>query len=85
MARQTAQKVWEWRPPTDNWSGLISSARRLPNGNTLVAFGLQANATAGWTGPIEVFEVTEAGEVAWHLVISGAVQSMYRATPLWEF
>jgi len=81
----TAVKVWEWRPPMDNWAGLISSARRLPNGNTLVAFGLQANATSGWTGPIEVYEVTQSGTVVWHLVVGGAVQSMYRATPLWEF
>jgi hypothetical protein len=81
----TARKVWEWRPPRDNWSRLLSSARRLPNGNTLVGFGLLASTTLGSTGPIEVYEVTPAGDIVWHLVLDGAVQSMYRATPLWEF
>jgi hypothetical protein len=81
----TAQKVWDWRPPQDNWSRIISSARRFPNGTTLVGFGVPANAAQGWTGPIEVYEVTEAGAVRWHLVIEAGVSSMYRATPLWEF
>jgi hypothetical protein len=81
----TARNVWEWRPPRDNWSTLISSARRLPNGNTLIGFGLRANANLGSTGPIEVYEVSPAGDILWHLVLDGAVRSMYRATPLWEF
>jgi hypothetical protein len=80
-----AVKVWEWRPERDNWSGLISSARRMRNGNTLVGFGLPAVPTFGSTGPIEVYEVTTSGEVVWHLEIGGLVQSMYRATPLSEF
>lgn len=85
LTDSSANKVWEWRPPSDNWSGLISSARRLPNGNTLVGFGLGTDTTQGWTGPIEVYEVTSSGRIGWHLVIRGAVASMYRATPLWEF
>ena len=76
-----ATKVWEWRPPTDNWARIISSVRRLPNGNSLVAFGTSAAAAAGTTGPIEAYEVTSGGRVVWHLVVSGAVSSMYRATP----
>ena len=80
-----AQKVWEWRPSRDNWAPLISSARRLPNGNTMVGFGLLPTPERGNTGPIEVYEVTPLGKVVWHLEVAGAVQSMYRATPLSEF
>jgi hypothetical protein len=78
----TARLDWEWRPPRDNWSPFISSARRLPNGNTLVGFGLPANAGIGSTGPIEVYEVDPGGVVVWHLTLGGLVSSMYRATPL---
>lgn len=77
-----AAKVWEWRPPRDNWARVISGARRLSNGNTVVTFGTQPSATEGTTGPIEVYEVTPGGEVVWHLVLSGATSSLYRATPL---
>ena len=44
-----------------------------------------SKSSVGSTGPIEVYEVTQAGEVAWHLEVGGAVSSMYRATPLFEF
>jgi hypothetical protein len=82
----SAVKVWEWRPPHDNWARIISSARRLPNGNTLVAFGTTLNTPApGATGPIEVYEVTPGGAVVWHLLVGGAASSMYRATPLPTF
>ncbi len=81
----SARKVWEWRPARDNWARIISSARRLPNGNTLVAFGTAENAALGTTGPIEVYEVTRAGDVVWHLELGGQVGAMYRATPLFDF
>lgn len=85
LSARPAGTAWQWRPDRDNWARVISSARRLPNGNTLVAFGTRRNADLGSTGPIEVYEVTRAGEVVWHLVVDGAVRSMYRATPLFEF
>lgn len=80
----TARNVWQWRPERDNWARVISSARRLPSGNTLVGFGLRERPELGSTGPIEVYEVTEAGEVVWHLRVDGLVSSMYRATPVFE-
>lgn len=80
-----ASKAWEWRPARDNWARIISGVRRLPNGNSVVTFGTTAAPAAGTTGPIEVYEVTPAGQVAWHLVVGGAVSSMYRATPLLSF
>ncbi len=85
LGQETAHKVWEWRPETDNWARVISSARRLPNGNTLVAFGTRSDPALGSTGPIEVYEVTRGGDVVWHLVLGGEIGSMYRATPLFEF
>lgn len=82
---ESARKVWEWRPPRDNWARVISGARRLPNGNTMVAFGTPEGLPAGATGPIEVYEVTRDGTSVWHLGVGGAVASMYRATPLPAF
>ncbi|MFW6090058.1 MAG: aryl-sulfate sulfotransferase [Gemmatimonadota bacterium] len=81
----TARKIWEWRPERDNWARVISSARRLPNGNTMVAFGTREDPRLGTTGPIEVYEVTRAGAVVWHLSLGGDIASMYRATPLFDF
>ena len=78
-------KTWEWRPARDNWARVISSARRLPNGNTLVAFGVPKDVPAGSTGPVEAYEVTEGGVVMWHLAVGREVSSMYRVTPLFEF
>ncbi len=75
-----AEKVWEFRPPRDNWSRIISSARRLDNGNTYVTFGVSGG-LAGSTGPIEAYEVTPGGEILWHMEASGSVSSVYRATP----
>ncbi|MQA90437.1 MAG: hypothetical protein GEU90_09400 [Gemmatimonas sp.] len=85
LGEGTASKVWEWRPERDNWARVISSARRLPNGNTVVAFGTENDPMLGSTGPIEVYEVTRGGDVVWHLRLEGQVSSMYRATPLLEF
>ncbi len=76
-----ARKTWEFRPPADNWSRAISSARRLPNGHTFVTFGMPEG-LLGSSGPIEVYEVTPDLEIQWHLVVSGEVSFMYRATPL---
>jgi hypothetical protein len=85
LGTTTAQKVWQWRPERDNWARVISSARRLANGNTVVGFGTQNDPGLGSTGPIEVYEVTREGGVVWHLTLGGTVSSMYRATPLNRF
>lgn len=36
---RTISKVWEFRPPTDLFCQSQGSARRLPNGNTVIDFG----------------------------------------------
>lgn len=76
----TASLVWEFRPSRDNFARIISSARRLENGNTLVAFGT-SEGVAGASGPVEVYEVERGGQVIWHLLINGP-HSTFRATPL---
>jgi hypothetical protein len=75
-----ATTVWQWRPEKDNYSSAISSARRLPGGNTLVSFGMSAG-QAESTGPTEAFEVTNAGKIVWHLSVSGTT-TMFRVEPI---
>jgi hypothetical protein len=79
----TARQVWEWRPPHDNYAAAVSSARRLPNGNTLVAFGM-VKGRNGSTGPTEAFEVTRDGKVGWHMVVDG-VMTLFRVEPITSF
>ena len=80
-----ARKVWEWHPSRDNWARAVGADRRLPNGNTLVAFGVTKDLPVGSTGPLEAYEVTDGGSVVWHIVVEGNLRTMYRASPLWEF
>jgi hypothetical protein len=74
-----ARTLWEWRSVPANYASAVGSARRLANGNTLVAFGMAAG-LAGSTGPTEVYEVNAAGTPVWHLVVR--TRTMYRAEPL---
>jgi hypothetical protein len=56
--------VWEYsavdshRPQWDFFSGFISSAQRLPNGNTLIDEGMNGR----------LFQVTHKGEIVWEYV-----------------
>jgi hypothetical protein len=78
-----ARQVWEWRPPTDNYAAAVSSARRLPNGHTLIAFGM-VQGRNGSSGPTEAFEVRRDGTVAWHLLVEG-VMTLFRVEPVNSF
>jgi Arylsulfotransferase (ASST). len=63
---QTIEEVWEYVHPNEQFSLLLGDARRLENGNTLIA----------WSGFGTVQEVTPAGETAWQLQTGvGAVVS----------
>jgi hypothetical protein len=75
-----ARRVWEWRPERENFAFAVSSARRRPGGSTLVTFGMSPG-LLGSTGPIEVYEVSHAGDVLWHLEVQGP-RLVYRAEPL---
>lgn len=79
----SARTAWQWRPPRDNYSSAVGSARRLRNGNTLVTFGMVAGRN-GSSGPTETSEVTPEGRVAWHLVVEG-VMTTFRAEPIEGF
>jgi hypothetical protein len=85
-ASGSAEVVWEFRPNPDIYAPIVSSARRLPNGNTVVGFGLAAGfaapAAGVASGPLAVYEVTPAGEVPWRLEVVRGAQLVYRATPL---
>jgi hypothetical protein len=81
----TATTVWQFRPTPDNFSFITSLARRLPNGNTFVAFGAGPGVLASF-GPVEAMEVDPAGEVRFRLEIGGATVDdsfvLYRARPI---
>ena len=81
----TADVVWEFRPTPDIYAPIVSSARRLPNGNTVINFGLAAGFSGGAgglaTGPVAFYEVTPAGTVSWKLEAVGGLVLVYRATP----
>jgi hypothetical protein len=76
-----AERRWEWVPMPLNFASAVGSARRMPHGNTLIGIGMSAG-VAESTGPIEVYDVTSSGDVAWHLVVSD-VRVMFRAEPMW--
>jgi hypothetical protein len=75
-----AEKVWEWQPARANFASAVSSARRLPNGNTLISFGMSAGQSDA-SGPTEAFEVTASGTALWHLLVSGTT-TMFRVEPI---
>jgi hypothetical protein len=83
IEKDAARAVWQWRPPKNNYSSAVSSARRMANGNTLVAFGMSAGRN-GSTGPTEAYEVTPNGTIAWHLIVDG-VMTMFRVEPVNSF
>ncbi len=83
----TKQVVWQYdgasshMAGTSFYSGFISSARRLPNGNTLIDEGINGR----------IFQVTRTGEIVWEYVNPDFVQlgpnapksnSVYRAQPV---
>ncbi|PYP76112.1 MAG: hypothetical protein DMD35_19470 [Gemmatimonadetes bacterium] len=74
----TARVQWEWRAQPINFAPFLGSARRLANGNTMIAFGVMAG-LSGSSGPTEVYEVDAAGTPVWHLVTR--TFNMYRAEP----
>jgi hypothetical protein len=67
---------WQWvaNPPTSVFAAIVSSAERLPSGNTLVCDG-----PAG-----HIFEVTSAGDTVWSYLITGSTGQtpilVFRAT-----
>ncbi|MEX1186060.1 MAG: aryl-sulfate sulfotransferase [Gemmatimonadaceae bacterium] len=90
----TATKVWEYRHFPDIFAALVGSVRRLPNGNSVVLFGMSVQNQS--TGPITAVEVNDAGQVQWRLTVPdtdvafpqntpgrpGPPSRLYRLTPI---
>jgi hypothetical protein len=72
LAVPSGEIVWRYQEPrvSDFFSPRISSAQRLPNGNTLI--------NEGWFG--RFFEVTPEGDVVWEYV-----NPYFHATPVGQF
>jgi hypothetical protein len=88
-AARTATKVWEYRHSPDLYAALVGSARRVPNGNTVVLFGMSVQSES--SGPITAVEVNEAGAVQWRLTVEntgtpvtepGPPSRLFRLTPV---
>jgi hypothetical protein len=86
---QTATKVWEYRHSPDIYAALVGSARRLPNGNTVVLFGMSVQNES--SGPITAVEVNQQGDVLWRLTVPntaaatptpGPPSRLYRVTSI---
>ena len=61
---KTAVKAWEFSPEPRMYSRLVSSAYRLPNGNTLVNFGMSPDRAAI---PIAIIEADASGREIFRL------------------
>ncbi len=79
LAADSAHAVWSFVAPNDNYASIVSAARRLSNGNTIVAFGT-ADGYRESHGPVEVYEVEPDGTIVWNLTVA-SMDVMYRATP----
>ena len=58
----TAEAVWSFRPDPDIYSWLWGDADRLPNGNTLVTFGMRST-----TNGSDLIEVDSNSDEVWHV------------------
>lgn len=77
----TATKVWEYRHVPEIYASLVGSARRLPNGNTTILFGMLAGQNFS-TGPVTAVEVDPVGNVVWRLSPGPQLTRVYRVTPV---
>jgi hypothetical protein len=79
--------VWSFEPNPRIFAPIVSAARRLENGNTVVTFGTgeafppPARGFGTSTGPIAAFEVTPSGRTEWYMMVDGT-PIVYRMTPL---
>jgi hypothetical protein len=71
FTNRTATLVWQYVAPLSIQGMAMGYAQRLPNGNTLIAYGTAQ--------PPRVQEVNPAGEVVWDLWSSAPAVGMYRA------
>jgi len=77
----SARTIWEYRPSPDIWSTLISSVRRLANGNSVVTFGAPPG-QRGATGPVALHEVSATGQLLWRLAVGLPGGGIFQGDPL---
>jgi hypothetical protein len=80
-ANASARTIWQYRPSPDIWSTVISSVRRLANGNSVVTFGAPPG-QRGATGPVALHEVSPAGQVVWRLDVSLPGGGIFQGDPM---
>jgi len=78
---QTASTHWQYRPNPDIWASVISSVRRLANGNTVLTFGTPAGLNQS-TGPISLHEVSPRGDLLWNAIITLPSGSVFQGDPI---
>ncbi len=71
---KTATNVWEYRHSPDIYTSVMGNAQRLPNGNTLIGWGI-----ASMLGKTAVTEVDPAGNVVFELAFNKLLFTSYRA------
>jgi|SRR5215813_5559220 len=71
LINHTATLVWQYVAPTSIQAMAMGFAQRLPNGNTLIAYGTAR--------PPRVQEINPAGEVVWDLSSPVPAVGVYRA------
>ena len=73
--------MWEYRPDPPIWAPVFGSVRRLPNGNSIVAFGAPTG-QLGATGPVVLHEVSPSGQRLWSLLLSLPGGGIFQADPI---
>jgi hypothetical protein len=81
LATASTRTVWEYRPSPDIWSTVISSVRRLDNGNSVVTFGAPPG-QRGATGPVALHEVSPTGQLLWSLGVSLPGGGVFQGDPM---
>lgn len=71
---KTATNVWEYRHTPDIYNSMMGNAQRLPNGNTLIGWGI-----ASMLGKTAVTEVDPEGNVVFELTFNKLLFTSYRA------
>lgn len=73
-ANKTATKVWQYRHTPDISINTMGTAQRLPNGNTLIGWGMASGIVK-----TAVTEVDQSGNVVLELAFNGNLWQSYRA------
>lgn len=79
--QRQAAIVWQYRRTPEVYASLVGSARRLPNGNTVILYGMTPG-EADSSGPLMAIEIDPAGRELWRLTPPAQATRLYRVTPV---